>query len=54
MKKWRSGSYRWEKCQERSTAENVEAGGVGGRNKHTRLALKGLRWTRMTPSERNV
>lgn len=42
------------KEQRQNTEENVEAGGVGGRNKHTRLALKGLRWTRMTTPERNV
>lgn len=42
------------KEQRQNTAENVEAGGAGGRNKHIRLSLKGLRWTRMTTSEQNV
>lgn len=51
-------SYRWEKARKgaeaKHTAENVEAGGAGGRNKHIRF-LKGLRWTRMTTSsEQNV
>ena len=43
------------KEQRQNTAENVEVGGAGGRNKkHTCLAFKGLRWTRMTATEQNV
>lgn len=43
------------KEQRQNIAKNVEVGNVGGGNKkHTHLALKELKWTRITTTEQNV